>query len=105
MDNKIQDHFSYFQKHYPDIYQAYETYGKKIHEQGGPLDEKTRWLIKISVSATEGYPFALKTHITKAMAAGCSPEEIQHTLLLLAPSVGFPRMMEALLIFREIAEQ
>ncbi len=103
MDN-IQENFSYFQKKYPDIYEAYEIYGKKIHEQGGPLDEKTRWLIKISVSATEGYPYALKTHIKKALTAGCSPEEIQHTLLLLAPSVGFPRMMEALLIFREITE-
>ena len=102
--DKIQENFSYFQKHHPDIYEAYETYGKKIHEEGGPLDEKTRWLIKISVSATEGYPYALKTHIKKGLAAGCTTEEIQHTLLLLAPSVGFPRMMEALLIFREITE-
>jgi 4-carboxymuconolactone decarboxylase len=102
--DKIQENFSYFQKHYPEIYDAYETYGKKIHEKGGPLDEKTRWLIKISISATEGYPYALKTHIKKALAAGCTPEEIQHTLLLLAPSVGFPRMMEALLVFREIVE-
>ena len=102
--NKIQDHFKYFQNHYPDIYEAYENYGKKIHEQGGPLDEKTRWLIKISISATEGYAYALETHIKKGIAAGCTPEEIQHTLLLLAPSVGFPRMMEALLIFREILE-
>lgn len=105
MDNKIQDHFNFFRKNHPDIYQAYEAYGKKVHEAGGPLDEKTRWLIKVSVSATEGYPFALKTHINKALKAGCSAEEIQHTLLLLAPSVGFPRMMEALLIFREITEK
>lgn len=101
---KIQKNLQYFQEHYPDIYSAYEAYGKLIHEGGGPLDEKTRWLIKVSISATEGAPYALKTHIKKALHGGCSQEEIRHALLLLAPSVGFPKMMEALLVFREVTE-
>ena len=38
------------------------------------------------------------------MAAGCSREEIEHAILLIAPTVGFPRMMNALMIFRSTVE-
>jgi AhpD family alkylhydroperoxidase len=103
--SKIEKNLDYFMSNHPDIYKAYQEYGKQIHTEGGPLDEKTRWLIKIAISATRGYAFALQTHINKALAAGCSKEEIKHTILLIAPSVGFPRMMESLLVFREMFEE
>ncbi len=98
----IQEHLSYFKKHFPEVYEAYQEYGRKIHTESGPLDEKTRWLIKVSISATQGYSYALKTHIKKAINAGCNREEIQQAILLIAPSVGFPKMMEALLIYRDV---
>lgn len=100
----IQDQLTYFEEKHPEIYQAYSAYGRAIHEQGGPLPEKTRWLIKIAVSATEGYRNSLITHIKKALRAGCTAEEIEHTLLLVAPTAGFPRMMEALTRFRKVME-
>lgn len=99
--NKIHENLSYLTKHHKDVYDAYSAYGKAVHEHGGPLDEKTRWLIKIAISATEGYTYALETHIKKGLEAGVSQAEIEHALLLLAPTAGFPRMMEALLIYRE----
>jgi len=37
----------------------------------------------------------------KAMEAGCSAAQIEHAILLLAPTAGFPRMMEAMEQFRE----
>lgn len=103
--NKIHENLKYFTENHKEVYKAYSDYGKAIHENGGPLDEKTRWLIKIAISATEGYSFALETHIKKAIKAGVSYEEIEHTILLIAPSAGFPRMMEALLVFRENKEE
>lgn len=99
----IQDQLSYFSKKHSEVYEAYTAYGKAIHEQG-PLSEKMRWLIKIAISATEGYEYSLLTHMHKALAAGCTPEEVEHALLLVAPTAGFPRMMEALLRFREMME-
>ncbi|MDC7233470.1 MAG: carboxymuconolactone decarboxylase family protein [Spirochaetales bacterium] len=95
------DNLKYLKEKYPDIYKSYEEYGKSIHTNGGPLDEKTRWLIKIAVSASSGYGYALQTHIEKGLKAGCSREEIEHTLLLTAPSAGFPTMMAALMILRK----
>lgn len=103
--SKVEKNLDYFMTNHPDIYKAYQEYGKQIHANGGPLDEKTRWLVKVAISATQGYTFALQTHINKALSAGCSKEEIKHAILLIAPSVGFPRMMESLLVFREMFEE
>jgi len=99
--SEIEKNLNYFKKRFPDVYSSYSNYGKTLHENGGPLEEKTRWLIKISVSATESYPYALRTHMKKATESGCSEDEILHAILLIAPTVGFPKMMEALLVFRE----
>lgn len=99
----IQEHLAYFTKRHPEAYRAYTEYGKALHENG-PLPETTRWLIKVAVSATEGYSYSLTTHIRKALKAGCTPEEIEHALVLIAPTAGFPRMMEALLHLRQEME-
>ena len=96
-----ENNLKYLIDNHKDIYGAYTQYGRAIHESGGPLDDKTRWLIKISTSATQSCLFALKTHIEKAVRSGCTREEIEHAILLIAPTAGFPRMMEALLVLRE----
>lgn len=98
----IEKNLKYFTENHGEIYDAYENYGKLIHEKGGPLDEKTRWLIKIALSTCSQYQFALRTHILKALKSGCTKEEIEHAILLVAPTCGFPRMMQALLIFRKL---
>lgn len=101
-DTKRNENYHYFRKKHKEIAEAYDQFGQALHEKGGPLDEKTRWLIKIAVSAASQYDYALYTHIEKALAAGCSREEIEHAILLVAPSAGFPKAMGALMIFREI---
>ncbi len=97
----IEENLQYFMENHGGIYKAYKEYGNRLHEEGGPLDEKTRWLIKVAISASCQYEFALRTHIRKAAANGCTKEEIEHAILLVAPSGGFPRMMEALLVLRD----
>jgi len=101
----IEKNLMYIHEKHEEIYQAYKEYGKTIHTKGGPLQEKTRWLIKIAISTACKYPYALTTHIKKAQKAGCSREEIEHAILLVAPSAGFPKTMEALLILRNIYDE
>lgn len=97
----IGENLQYFQEHHSEIYQAYEQFGRLVHNQGGPLDEKTRWLVKVAVTTAGRNPLALKTHIQKALKHGCTRQEIEHAMLLSAPSVGFPTMMEGLLVLRQ----
>ena len=87
--------FTAFKKDFPEIYQGHEALGKKIHEEGGPLPDKVRWLVKVAVSGATGHMLALETHIAKARKAGATDEEIKHALLLIIQTVGFPGFMEA----------
>ena len=87
--------FTEFKKDFPNIYQGHEALGKLIHEQGGPLPEKVRWLIKLAISGASGHHVSLETHISKAKEAGATDHEIKHALLLLIQTVGFPTFMEA----------
>lgn len=104
--NVIDKNLKYIREKHGEVYDAYKEYGKLVHTKGGPLDEKTRWLIKIAISTACEYSYALTTHIKKALAAGCTREEIEHVMLLVAPSAGFPKMMEGLLsLRRELGEQ
>lgn len=101
----IEKNLKYLTESHSEIYDAYEKYGKLVHEQGGPLDEKTRWLIKVALSTDCQYPYALRTHIQKALRHGCTKEEIEHAILLVAPTSGFPKMMQGLLILRHLLEK
>ncbi len=87
--------FTRFKEEFPEVYAKHEALGKEIHEKVGPLEEKSRWLIKISISAACNHKRALATHIKKAKAAGVGDEEIKHALLLLIPTAGFPTFMKA----------
>ncbi|AOT72533.1 carboxymuconolactone decarboxylase family protein [Geosporobacter ferrireducens] len=98
----IEKNLKYFIENHGEIYDAYENFGRLVHVEGGPLDEKTRWLIKVALSTSSQYEYALRTHILKALKSGCTEEEIEHTILLVAPTCGFPRMMQGLLILRHI---
>jgi alkylhydroperoxidase/carboxymuconolactone decarboxylase family protein YurZ len=92
--------FSEFKKAYPEVYGAHEALGKLVHEESGPLPDKTRWLLKIVISAASNHKIALETHISKAKEAGLTEAEIMHALLLLIPTTGFPNFMEAYSVFK-----
>jgi len=87
--------FTRFKEEFPEVYARHEALGKEVHEIAGPLDEKSRWLIKIAISAACNHQRALTTHIKKAKAAGIADQEIKHALLLLIPTAGFPTFMKA----------
>ena len=100
--NTIENNLAYFKEKHGEIYQAYEKFGSLLHKEGGPLAENTRWLIKVAFSTAGQNHYALKTHIKKALKSGCSREEIEHCILLSASTLGFPKMMEGILILREV---
>ena len=94
--------FTTFKKDFPGINASHEAMGEQIHDQAGPLPEKVRWLIKVAISGASRHHLALETHISKARAAGATDKEIEHTLLLLIQTVGFPTFMEAYSVFKNL---
>jgi 4-carboxymuconolactone decarboxylase len=98
----LHEMFTVFKKDFPEIYEGHEALGKTIHERGGPLPEKVRWLIKVAASGASRHSLALETHIAKARMAGATDAEIKHALLLLIQTVGFPTFMEAYSTYKEV---
>lgn len=84
-----------FRDQFPKIVEMNEALGRYIHEEGGPLDEKVRALIKVGITAASHHQTALSTQLARAREAGASEEEILHALLLVIPTCGFPTFMEA----------
>lgn len=98
----VHELFTRFKAEFPLVHEKNESLGQFIHENAGPLDAKTRWLIKLGISAASGHLRAVATHLTAAREAGASEEEIKHTLLLLIPTCGFPAFMEAYGVYKEL---
>jgi alkylhydroperoxidase/carboxymuconolactone decarboxylase family protein YurZ len=94
--------FSEFKEEFPEIHEKHEALGKEVHEKGGPLDGKSRWLIKMAISGACNHKRALATHIRKARAAGINEDEIKHALLLLIPTAGFPAFMKSYAVLKSI---
>jgi len=95
--------FSEFKKDFPTVHAGYEPLRTEIHTEGGPLPEKTRWLLKIVVSGASRHVSALETHIAKGREAGLTDAEIKHALLLLLQTTGFPTFMEAYSVYKKMS--
>ena len=93
--------YAEFKAEHPEICEKNEALGEYIHQQGGPLDDKARWLIKLGISAATHHQNAVGTHIARARDAGASEEEILHTLFLVIPTCGFPTFMESYRVYKD----
>ena len=101
--SQIPKRYLKFKEDYSDIANAYESMGNAIHK-AGPLNEKTRALIKLAVSIGARLEGAVHSHVRKALSAGASKEEMHQVALLALPTVGFPSMMAALSWIDDIVE-
>lgn len=102
--SQIPKRYQKFQEDFPQVSKAYEELGDAVHA-AGPLDEKTRALIKLAISTGARLEGAVHSHTRKALKAGCTAEELRHTVMLALPTIGLPSMMAALSWVDEIIEK
>ncbi|HEX2865513.1 MAG TPA: carboxymuconolactone decarboxylase family protein [Ignavibacteriales bacterium] len=84
-----------FTEDYPQVAEAYEKLGEAVHE-AGPLEAKTRALVKLTISVGARMEGAVHSHTRKALKAGLSHEEIRHAVMLALPTLGLPSTMAAM---------
>jgi len=96
--------FKKFQKDFPEIAKAYEELGTAVHK-AGPLNEKTRALVKLAISTGAGMEGAVHSHTRKAMEIGCTKVEIKQTVMLALPTIGFPTTMAVMSWVEDIIEK
>ncbi len=84
-----------FSSKYPDVFKQYQNLGTACRE-AGPLDKKTQNLIKLGIAAGANSRGGVMSHTRKALEAGATAEEVNHTLLLTLTTLGFPNMISAI---------
>ncbi|MEX0601993.1 MAG: carboxymuconolactone decarboxylase family protein [Bacteroidota bacterium] len=93
-----------FTETYPAIARAYESLGEACHG-AGPLDKKTRALVKLALSVGAQLEGGAHSHVRKALEAGATKEELRHIALLAIQTIGFPSAMAAMSWIDDIVGQ
>ena len=89
---------------HPHVWDAYNKLGQAAAE-AGPLDAKTERLVKLALAVGAGLEGAVHSHVRRGLAAGVTPEELQHVALLGMTTVGWPSAIAALSWIREEIEK
>lgn len=86
--------FTRIREEFPEVAAAYDALGDAIH-RSGPLDDKTRQLIKLALAIGAGMEGASHAHARRALEMGITPAEIKHVVLLAMTTLGFPSTVAA----------
>ncbi|HLC42520.1 MAG TPA: carboxymuconolactone decarboxylase family protein [Methylomirabilota bacterium] len=98
---KLPRAFQAFRQRYSKVFEAYEALGGVAHE-AGPLDAKTRELVKLGMAIGGRLEGAVRSHAHRAIEAGATPKEIEHVILLAVTTSGFPTAVAAFTWMEEI---
>lgn len=94
--------YTTFVAHHPEVAEAFSKLGEACN--AGPLDEKTRHLIKLGIATALQAEGAVKGHARQALDAGATVEEVRHAVILAIPTMGFPRMIAAMGWVNEVVD-
>lgn len=93
-----------FARDFPAAWAAYESLGKAAAESG-PLDSRTRRLIKLALSLGAGSEGAVHSHTRQAQEEVLDAEELQQIAVLATTTLGFPTAMAGLSWMRDVLEE
>ena len=73
---------------FPQLGEAWDA--ARRQEESGPLDEKTRRLVKLGIAVGAMRQGAVSSAARKARGAGATEAEIEQIVALAASTLGFP---------------
>lgn len=95
MPNNLPTPVEDFRTEYAAVWKAFTELGDHCHK-AGPLDEKTRRLVKVALSIGAGLEGGTHSAVRNALASGITPEEIRHVAVLGITTLGLPTAVRAL---------
>ncbi len=95
MQEQQPDWISNFEKKHPAVWQAFAHLGEACHETG-PLDEKTRRLVKLAIAVGFRHEGAVHSATRNALKSGVTREEIEHVVILAITTMGWPSAYAAM---------
>jgi len=91
-------------RRYPKMIEAYEALSQAC-QKAGPLDAKTRALVKLGIAVGARHEGAVHSHVRKSLEAGATIDDCRHAALLATTTIGFPAMMAAASWIEDIAKK
>jgi AhpD family alkylhydroperoxidase len=88
---------------YPAVWQAYAALGKATAE-AGPLDQRTRRLVKLALSVGASSEGAVHSHTRRAIEEGISKEELKQVALLAIATLGLPQAVKGITWIEDITD-
>jgi 4-carboxymuconolactone decarboxylase len=92
--NYLPDIYQEFRQQFPEIAVTYDELAVKCHGWG-PLNEKTRRLVKLGVAIGLSSEGGVRSHARRALEEGDTPDELRHAVILALTTAGFPTMIAA----------
>ena len=84
-----------------EVWRAFASLGKACAE-AGPLDDRTRRLVKLALAVGGGSEGAVHSHMRRAMDEGIEPEALNQVAMLAIPTLGLPAGVAALTWIEDI---
>ena len=104
MDYELPGSFMDLAREYPDLGNAFKDLGDQCH-RSGPLEEKTRRLVKLAIAVGTGSEGGVHSAVRNALRSGVSKEEIMHVGILAITTIGIPHAMAAITWIKDMIEK
>src|SRR4030088_1248355 len=92
---QIPARYQHFQKNYSAVMQAVQALGEAA-QSAGPLDSKTRALVKLAIAVGAMREGGGHRHTRRALGVDCTPDQLRHVGVLAITTIGFPSTMAAM---------
>ena len=84
-----------FKERQPEVWEAFANLGDACHA-AGPLDEKSRRLVKLALAVGLRHEGAVHSAVRNALRSGITRQEIEHVVLLAVTTMGWPSSYAAM---------
>jgi alkylhydroperoxidase/carboxymuconolactone decarboxylase family protein YurZ len=92
-----------FGEKYATVRDAFARLAEQCHE-AGPLDERTRRLVKLALAVGAGLEGGVHSAVRHAREGGVTAEELEHVAVLGITTLGWPASFRALTWIRDGAK-
>ena len=103
MTDYLPDAYKTFRERHSDVAGGLDALAASV-DDAGPLDERTRRLIKLGIAIGRSSEGAVRSNARKALALGVTSDEIRHAALLAITTTGLPAATAAMGWIDEVVE-
>ena len=103
MSTKLPPASDWLARTHPDVWEAYTRLGEVCGETG-PLDARTKRLVKLALAIGARSEGAVHSHTRQAIDQGIPRDDLEHVALLAITTLGFPQAMAVLTWMRDVTE-